>query len=152
MKFMKSFLVGLLFISFTFGCNTKRYTFQTLPKVYIEFGSNSDNSGARISWVFLRNGQVFYTTNLFNTPQKDLPKAQVDEIFKEAESIKKSGYNIKEVGVTTGFITLKEKDHLREVSWTWPYGGTKPVPDELSRLYKLLMKASKDAAQEYKLD
>jgi hypothetical protein len=89
---------------------------------------------------------------LFNTAQKDLPKAQVDEIFKEAESIKKSGYNFKEGGVTTGFITLKDKDHLREVSWTWPYGGTKSAPDELSKLYKLLLKASKDVAQEYKFD
>ncbi|MBU3663629.1 MAG: hypothetical protein FGM41_10610 [Bacteroidetes bacterium] len=149
---MRTFLVGLLFISFTLGCHTKRYTLETLPKTYIEFGSNSDNSGARISWVFLRNGQVFYKTNLFSTPQKDLPKTEVDEIFKEAESVKKTGYQFKEVGVTTGFITLKDKDHLREVSWTWPYGGTKPVPDELSKLYGLLLKASKDAAQEYKLD
>jgi hypothetical protein len=152
MKFMKTLFVGLFFFAITLGCSSKRYTFQTLPKTYIEFGSNSDNSGARISWIFLRNGQVFYTTNLFNTVQKDLPKAQVDEIFKEAESIKKSGYNFKEVGVTTGFITLKDKDHLREVSWTWPYGGTKSAPDELSKLYKLLLKASMDVAQEYKLD
>lgn len=151
MKFIQFLFVCLLGLTLNLHCSTKRYTVETLPKVYIEFGSNNDNTGARISWIFLRNGQVFYTTNLFKTPQMDLPKEQIDEIYSEAERVKKSGYLNKEVGVITGFISLKDKDHMREVTWTWPYGGTKSVPDELNKLYYLLLKASKDATQEYEL-
>ena len=76
----------------------------------------------------------------------------IDEIYDAAAAVKKSGYFNKEVGVVTGFISLKDKDHLRELTWTWPYGGTKPVPDELNKLYYLLLKASKDAAQEFNFE
>lgn len=106
-----------------------------LPATYLEFGTFNANSGVKVSWTFLENGQVFYKNNLFATEQKQLNKSTVLALFAEAGRVKRSGYKIRVEGGYLAHITIKSNVQATEFTWTWPYGGSKEYPDELKKLY-----------------
>jgi len=126
------------------GCQSKKvYQATNLPDTYLEFGTFNTNSGVKVSWTFLENGQVFYKNNLFVTENKRLKKETVSALFNEAKRVKRSGFKIRTEGSFLAHITLKTSIQETELNWTWPYGGTKDYPDELKVLYNLIDNAVK---------
>ncbi len=131
----------LLFTLTVASCQSKKlFQASNLPATYLEFGTYNINSGVAVTWIILENGQVFYKNNLFVTEQKQLSKASVSVLFAEAKRVKRSGYRIRTDGAFVARITLKSNVQETELTWTWPYGGTKDYPDELKVLYNKIDK------------
>ena len=151
-----SFLVQtvvLLFFTLALSCQSNKiYTANTIPAECLEFGTDDANTGLKVSWIFLENGQVFYRTNLFTVSQKSLSRSAVKKLFAEANRIKRSGFKFRAEGAYRAFITFKEVSHQNEFTWIWPYGGTKDYPDELKKLYKLCEEAAQLSKEEIKID
>lgn len=151
-RLVQTAFLFFLFISLT-ACKSKvLYTASALPEVYLEFGSSNANTGVKLSWIFLENGQVFMKNNLFTAEQKMLPKKTAAALFSEAKRVKNSGFKMNMEGSYLGFVSLKTSNHERELQWSWPYGGTKDYPDELKRLYLGCLEASKLSSKELTLD
>ena len=134
----------VLFILNFAACKSKQvYQYSNLPASYLEFGTFNTNSGVKVDWIFLENGQVFYKNNLFVTEQKQLSKDIATSLFAEAKRVKRSGYKIRVEGAYMAHITLKSSAQETEFTWTWPYGGSKEYPDELKALYSQIENALK---------
>ena len=136
--------VLLLFILTSVSCKSnKMYSAETLPTEFVEFGSINEGSGTTISWIFLKNGQVFYKTPLYTEEQKRLSKAMASSIFMEAAKVKKSGFHFNQDGTSKAFISYRGESHHLLTTWIWPYGGTKIYPDEMKLLYNLCLEATR---------
>lgn len=141
--------VLLIVVIALIGCkNTQTFTKDNLPKKRLEFGTYNVNSGVKVQWIFLENGQVFYQNNLFIAAQKRLSKEAIQLLFQEAAKVERSKFRFFQDGSYTAFITYNGSKTGNGTLWQWPYGGSKDYPDELKKLYLMLEDAAKASYQE----
>lgn len=132
--------IGLIFIlGLLMACRGQKVKPGQWPKDRISFGNNGGFTSAQQRFELFENGQVFYISGLDTAEQKRLKRKQTKLIFAEADKLYKSGIKENKLGNMTNFINYTHDTIF--MNWQWPTSGIKSVPNDLSPLNQLLLKA-----------
>jgi predicted ATP-dependent serine protease len=132
--------VALILVLFLlFSCRGKKIKSGHWPENRISFGNMGGFTGAHQRFEIFENGQVFFISGTDTAEQRRLKKKEIKEIFTAVSILNDRKVVENKVGNMTNYIVYKMDSVQTE--WKWPSSGLKSVPESISHVNQLLIKA-----------
>jgi hypothetical protein len=146
---MKKIFVAILCVFGLSQCHHKVYTFDNLPKQFIEIGSYGGFAGTSKSFYFLPNGQRFMNEGVLGAEDAknaiEIEKAEPKDFRAMTKGLRKMDFKkieLNEIGNMTYYIRLKSKKKDKKIQWS----TMDTAPASLVSFYKESVKNIKTEA------
>lgn len=122
------------------SCNSKKYTRETIPTNYIEFGYMDAKTNGTNTYILADNGQLFLKSSINSrySEFKKLREKDAEYIYTTVDQLKMSNSTLYKIGEMTHFIRLKQGKELYE--WKWDPKDPN-LPKDIKRLDEILTEA-----------
>lgn len=135
----KLLYLSLLLLAFN-ACSSKKYTRETIPQNYIEFGYMDAKTSGTSTYILADNGQIFMKSTITSrySEYKKLKEKDAEFVYTMVDQLRMSNNTMYQIGEKTHFIRLRQGKEMYE--WKWD-PTDENLPANIKKLDELLTEA-----------